>query len=218
MPTINIHDEKWPGHAALCPPLQILRWCAHHRSLLNSATSISRSLASSGASVSLVIASAFGAAFSASLLTGARQADQQTAAVLGIGAGLGQAARSQPVDHALDGGDIHRGQPTELILRARPGLGQFRQGRPLRRRQIDADLAREDGGMALPDLAQDEADLLLEDIGRPRRFWTSFGRTLLVILLPLPSAPFTTPDARRECPDVHRVRPWCRKSRCARAR
>ena len=36
-----------------------------HRSLLSSATSVSRSLASSGARVSLVIASAFGAAFSA---------------------------------------------------------------------------------------------------------------------------------------------------------
>jgi len=37
-----------------------------HRSLLSSATSVSRSLASNGASVSLVIASAFGTAFSAS--------------------------------------------------------------------------------------------------------------------------------------------------------
>ena len=44
---------------------------------------------------------------------------------------------------------------------------EFGQRRPLRRRQIDADLAGEDRGVALPDLAQDEADLLVENIGRP---------------------------------------------------
>src|SRR3981081_1764300 len=110
------------------------------------------------------------------LLAGARQADQETAAVFGIGAGLGQAAGGEPVDHALDGGDIHRRQPAELVLRARSGLGEFCQCRPLRRRQGDSDFLGEDGGVALPYLAQDEADLLVKDIGRPRRLKTPFRR------------------------------------------
>jgi len=46
--------------------------------------------------------------FSASCWPFARQADQQAAASSGIGAGLSQAAGGEPVDHALDGGDIHR--------------------------------------------------------------------------------------------------------------
>jgi hypothetical protein len=43
----------------------LFSWISDQRSLLNSATRISRSFGSSGASVSFVIASAFGAAFSA---------------------------------------------------------------------------------------------------------------------------------------------------------
>jgi hypothetical protein len=101
------------------------------------------------------------------LLARPRQADQKTAAILGIGAGFGEAEGGEPVDHALDGGDIHRGQPPQLILRARSGLGEFCQCGPLRRREIDSDFPGKDRGVALPHLAQDEADLLLEDIGRP---------------------------------------------------
>jgi len=39
---------------------------------------------------------------------------------------------------------------------------------PIAPSQVDADLAGEDSGMALPDLAQDEADLLVENVRRPR--------------------------------------------------
>jgi hypothetical protein len=48
--------------------------------LVKSAISASRSLGSSGASVSREIAIAFGAAFSTACLAGARQADQQATA------------------------------------------------------------------------------------------------------------------------------------------
>ena len=106
---------------------------------------------------------------------GTRETDQQAAAVLRVRAGLGEAARGQAVDHALDGGDIHRGEAAELVLRARAGFGEFCQRRPLRRRQIDADLARENGGVALPDLAQDKTDLLLQYVGRPRRLWAALS-------------------------------------------
>jgi hypothetical protein len=44
----------------------------------------------------------------------------------------------------------------------------------LRRGQIDADLAREDGGMALPDLAKQEADLLVQDVARLLRLGAAF--------------------------------------------
>jgi hypothetical protein len=37
----------------------------------------------------------------------------------------------------------------------------------LRPRQVDSDLAGKDRGVALPHLAQDEADLLVKNIGRP---------------------------------------------------
>ena len=57
-----VEREQSAGGVVTHQPLAIKA----HRSLLNSATSVSRSLASSGARVSLVIASAFGAAFSAS--------------------------------------------------------------------------------------------------------------------------------------------------------
>src|SRR3954454_20007343 len=93
------------------------------------------------------------------LLAGTGQADEQAPAIHRIGAGLGETARGQPIDDALDGGDVHRRQAAELILRAWPGLDQLRQRRPLRRRQVAADVAREDHGVALPYLAQDEADL-----------------------------------------------------------
>jgi hypothetical protein len=69
----------------------------------------------------------------------------------------------------------------KLVLRARSGLGEFGQRRPLRRRQIDSDLAGEDRGVALPHLAQDEADLLLQNIGGRDGFRLRFGETLLVI-------------------------------------
>src|SRR6202035_1620784 len=91
---------------------------ASHRSRSSSVTSISRSRGSSGA-------------IFCQLLACARQADAQTAAVLGISAGLGQAACGQTIDDALDGGDVHRGQTSQLVLRAWPGLGEFRQRSPL---------------------------------------------------------------------------------------
>jgi len=101
------------------------------------------------------------------LLAGPGQADQQAAAVVGIGAGLRsgrarKAGRSRPLMVATS----IECQPPELVLRARPGFVELGERRPLRRRQVDADLAGEDRGVALPDLAQDEADLLVQDIGR----------------------------------------------------
>src|SRR4051812_7701589 len=122
------------------------------------------------------------------MLAGASQTDQQAAVVLRIRAGLVHATRSQAVDHAFDGGDIHRRQATEQILRAWPGLVQLGQRRPLRRCQVDADLAREDGGMTLRDLAQDKTDLLVENIGRPRRLDGSFRRNIPCHLRPRSSA------------------------------
>src|SRR5213082_1110924 len=70
-------------------------------------------------------------------LAGAGEADKQPAAIPGIGAGFGQAACGEPVDHALDGGDIHRGQPPKAILRAGSGFAKLGQRGPLRRRQVD---------------------------------------------------------------------------------
>ncbi len=67
-----------------------------------------------------------------------------------------------------------------------PVSASLRDGRPLRRRQVDADFAGEDGGVALPDLAQDEADLLIEDVGRPCRLDRSFRRNTPCHLRPLP--------------------------------
>src|SRR6516162_1671176 len=110
------------------------------------------------------------------LLPSTSEAYQKAAAVLGIRTGLGQAACGEAVDHALDGGGIHRRQPPELVLRTRPGFVQLGKRRPLRRRQVDADIAREDRSVPLPYLAQDETDLLVEDVGRPRRLDAPFQR------------------------------------------
>src|SRR5689334_11514338 len=46
----------------------------------------------------------------------ARQTHLQPTAVMRVGAGFDQSAQREPVDHALDGGDIHRRQPPEMVL------------------------------------------------------------------------------------------------------
>src|SRR5690606_2893373 len=76
-----------------------------------------------------------------------------------------EAARPEPVDDALDGGGIHGDERAELVLRRVSHLGELGEGGELRRRQL-ADMPDEDGDVALARLAQREADLVLQMVGR----------------------------------------------------
>ena len=75
-------------------------------------------------------------------------------------------ASQQAVDDAGDGGGVHRGAPTQLVLRGRPIDVEARERGELGGSQGDADVAREEGPVALVGLAQQEADLVLERVGR----------------------------------------------------
>ena len=96
--------------------------------------------------------------------SGFGQVDEAPPAIFRMGPGFHKAANHQAVDHALDGGTIHDGVAAEQVLRQRSSLSELRQGRPLGRRDVAIDPAREDRGMSLRDLAQDEANLILEDV------------------------------------------------------
>ena len=75
------------------------------------------------------------------------------ALVIRIGPLFDQAALAQPVDHPLDRRHVHRGQPTEFVLRQGTELVQFDQGGEAGRGDLVWHQAREDARVALVGLA-----------------------------------------------------------------
>ncbi len=142
--------------------------------------------------------------------SGLGQVDEAPPAVFRMGPSLHQAAQQQAVDHALDGGAVHDGVAAEQVLGQRSCLPELGQGRPLRRRDVAIDPAGEDRGMALRDLAQDEADLVFEDVvGQRRAARRDCSSSACCI---------TRRDKLHVTPHSDRVRRACRKSGRGRVR
>ena len=89
---------------------------------------------------------------------------------------LDEITAHQTFDDAFDGGDVHRRQAAEKVLRAIADLGEPGQHGPLHRREIIAEALAEQRGVPLVDLAEHEADLLVEQVLLCRRAGVGGGR------------------------------------------